>query len=47
LPRDTTLTAFADVKYRCLWMLDGFVSTHPKIEGGERKRKKDIEREKQ
>ncbi len=25
------LMAFGDVKYRCLQMLDGFVSTHPKF----------------
>ncbi len=30
LPRGTRLTAFADVKYKCLQMLDGLVSTHPK-----------------
>ena len=29
LPHGTTLTAFADVKYGCLQMLDGLVSTHP------------------
>jgi len=29
LPHGTMLTAFADVKYRCLQMLDGLVSTHP------------------
>jgi hypothetical protein len=29
LPHGTTLTAFADVKYGCLRMLDGLVSTHP------------------
>jgi hypothetical protein len=28
-PHDTTLTAFAGVKYRCLRMLDGLVSIHP------------------
>ncbi len=28
-PHGTTLTAFADVKYGCLQMLDGMVSTHP------------------
>ncbi len=28
-PHGTTLTAFADVKYGCLQMLDGLVSTHP------------------
>ncbi len=29
-PHGTTLMAFADVKYGCLKMLDGLVSTHPK-----------------
>jgi hypothetical protein len=28
-PHGTTLMAFADVKYRCLRMLDGLVSSHP------------------
>jgi hypothetical protein len=31
LPHGTTLTAFADVKYGCLRMLDRLVSTHPKF----------------
>jgi len=26
--------AFADVKYRCLWMLDRLVSTHPSFRVG-------------
>jgi hypothetical protein len=30
-PHGTTLMAFADVKYGCLWMLDGVVSTHPDL----------------
>jgi hypothetical protein len=28
-PHGAMLTAFADVKYRCLQMLDGLVPTHP------------------
>jgi len=28
-PHGTILTAFVDVKYGCLQMLDGLVSTHP------------------
>jgi hypothetical protein len=28
-PNGTMLTAFADVKYKCSWMLDGLVSSHP------------------
>ena len=30
-PHGTTLMAFADVKYGCLQMLDGLVSTHLSI----------------
>ena len=32
-PHGTTLTAFANVKYGCLQMLDGLVSSHPNLFG--------------
>jgi len=32
-PHGTMLMAFVDVKYGCLWMLDGSVSTHPMKSG--------------